>query len=155
MHEKAILHFMIPMAFDALSSLTKARNYAIISWPAYMSLLPLLFQKQENAIKHSIFMVYCICITCVFTSKVFEKWMRSTTQDTKKKSSITWSLIYICILIGVQVYDNFIHRFIFGSQLDFLPLMLYSITTAQGLFAFFCRQFIQYLSKATLKAKKS
>jgi alpha-1,3-glucosyltransferase len=156
-HEKAVLHFVIPMAFSALLSKSGALEYAAISWPSYISLMPLLYRSEEHALKQIVVLLYCTCVSCLFSSQAFSKAAKKERLPMKvaggassrrlPSSSATtsrlWSL-YVVLLVCVQVYCNAGHSFLFGTRYGFLPLLLSSVTSAVGLFAWFCQQFLAY-----------
>ena len=151
-HEKAVLHFMLPMAFGSILSKTCAPDYATASWPAYISLMPLLYQPQEQVLKQVVVLSYCTIISCLYSSQedVEEtekgKAERLTGGGHHATRSLKRSLPYIAVMVGMQLYCNFFHGLLFGSRLGFLPLLLLSVSSALGLFALFCRRFLAYVA---------
>ncbi|QDZ17780.1 ALG6/ALG8 glycosyltransferase [Chloropicon primus] len=133
-HEKAVLHFIIPMAFSAVLSKSLASDYARTSWPAYISLLPLLFRPEEQLLKQLVVAFHCIIVTSLSQSR----GRRRTGKGSRA------SALYVPSLVGLQVYTNF-HQVIFGSKYAFLPLLLMSVSSSLGLFHLFCRQFWTYV----------
>ena len=130
-HEKAVLHFIVPMAFLAASSGEGVRAYVQASWPAFVSLLPLLHRgPQEIAIKHVLVLLH--------------GWYVGGMRGAQRMGRLTW--VYIGALGAVQIYDAIGHRMLFGSsRFEFLPLMAYSVASAVGLLCVWAREFARYL----------
>jgi len=126
-HEKAVLHFMIPMAFGALLTKARASEHARAAWPAYISLMPLLFGPQERLLKQLVAFSYCAAL----------HWRSLRSSDE--------ALPYVAALVAVHTYGTYVHEMLFGPQrLEFLPLLLYSVVSALGIMALFCRQCLDY-----------
>ena len=136
-HEKAVLHFVVPMAFAAAASPSAAMEYAATSWPAYVSLLPLLFRPRERALKLTLVLAHCAAAAAVLP------------RGKRRRSG--WSAAYVWALLAVQAYC-IAHEILLGSSTyAFLPLLLTSVTCAVGLLALFSRRLVSYAAPTTLK----
>ncbi|KAF3972108.1 hypothetical protein CMV_004363 [Castanea mollissima] len=68
-HEKASLHFVIPLAFVAVQSLENARHYFWLSIVSCYSLFPLLFEAQEYPIKVLLLLLHSIIMWLAFSAQ--------------------------------------------------------------------------------------
>ncbi|XXG67937.1 hypothetical protein AAC387_Pa06g1164 [Persea americana] len=138
-HEKASLHFVIPLGIVALHSLEDARHYFLLSTVACYSMFPLLFETKEYPIKVLLLVTHSALM-----------WLGLSTQlrwDAVSKGSgreevgvpserhgnklIGWvGATYLLGLLFVEVWGQLLHPYIFGDRLPFFPLMLVSIYCA-------------------------
>ncbi len=140
-HEKAVLHFMIPMAFGAVLTKARAAEHAWASWPAYISLMPLLFGPQERLLKQLVAFGYCAAL---HWQSLAPGAGRGRGRGKGRASSVL-PAAYAALLAAVHLYGTYLHEMAFGpSRLEFLPLLLYSVTSALGIVALFCRQCLDY-----------
>ncbi|XP_021756442.1 probable dolichyl pyrophosphate Glc1Man9GlcNAc2 alpha-1,3-glucosyltransferase [Chenopodium quinoa] len=149
-HEKAMLHFLIPLAINAVDSINDACHYLLISIVSCYSLFPLLFEAREYPIKVTLLLLHCILMWFGF-SIFSEVTTTNSKKDLQKKNDelrteenlgisekggfgIGW--IYKSYLIGivaVEIWGQFLHPYILGNKLPFLPLMLVSVYSALGI----------------------
>ncbi|KAK7359451.1 hypothetical protein VNO77_01411 [Canavalia gladiata] len=151
-HEKASLHFVIPLAFVAAQTPEDARHYFLLSIVSCYSNFPLLFEAQEYPIKvlllllHSILMwsgfstIFCDgAETRAPTAHSNKKVDRSGSEGdlsaaVKKGFVVGWiDRIYLVGLVVVEIWGQFLHPLLLGDKLAFAPLMLISIYCAFGI----------------------
>ncbi|KAF7814805.1 putative dolichyl pyrophosphate Glc1Man9GlcNAc2 alpha-1,3-glucosyltransferase [Senna tora] len=141
-HEKASLHFVIPLAFVAGKTMDDAKHYFLLSIVSCFSLFPLLFESQEYPIKVTLLLLYSILMWSGFSSQFYDdaEASRAPAVQAKKRVglrrvfSIGW--VEKCYLIGlvvVEIWGQFLHPLILGDKLPFLPLMLISVYCALGI----------------------
>ncbi|KAL5713417.1 dolichyl-P-Glc:Glc1Man9GlcNAc2-PP-dolichol alpha-1,3-glucosyltransferase [Ranunculus cassubicifolius] len=149
-HEKASLHFVIPLAINAVQSLEDARHYFLLSIVSCYSMFPLLFEAKEYPIKVLLLILHSLLMWAGFAS-LFGKNTPPKTLTSKKmkvkisrgKSSdagveggtvIGWvELGYLVGLVGVELWGLILHRYLLGNRLPFLPLMLVSVYCSVGI----------------------
>ncbi|GFZ00729.1 ALG6, ALG8 glycosyltransferase family [Actinidia rufa] len=83
-HEKASLHFVIPLAIVATQSMEDARHYFILSIVSCYSLFPLLFEAQEYPIKVLLLLLHSILMWLGFSSQ-FSQITSAKAQATGQK----------------------------------------------------------------------
>ncbi|KAI3918579.1 hypothetical protein MKX01_041899 [Papaver californicum] len=156
-HEKASLHFMIPLAIVSIKSIEDAKHYFLLSIVSCYSLFPLLFEAKEYPIKVLLLLLHTLLLSSVFTSqfgknssKVVGEHLQSGKSDGKtskgRKSSshemdsgagfvVGWvGTIYLLGLLAIEVWGQFLQPYLLGSErLPFLPLMLMSIYCGIGM----------------------
>ncbi|XWS52340.1 hypothetical protein CRYUN_Cryun11dG0059500 [Craigia yunnanensis] len=151
-HEKASLHFVIPLAVVAVESLEDAKHYFLLSIVSCYSLFPLLYEAQEYLIKvfllllHSILMWFCF--SAQYTKNVAMKAAlqadKKATQFDLKRSSRTaaekggfvlgWvAKSYLFGILVVEIWGQVLHPHLLGDKFPFVPLMLISIYCALGI----------------------
>ncbi|KAJ3680636.1 hypothetical protein LUZ60_016914 [Juncus effusus] len=124
-HEKASLHFLVPLAFISLNSLGDARHYFLLSIVSCYSMFPLLFEPQEYLIKILLLLTYSTLMWIIFSSYF---------APTIKNGLIRFkSCVYLIGIVFLELYAQFIHAYLFGNKLPFLPLMLISFYSAIGM----------------------
>ncbi|CAA0820682.1 Probable dolichyl pyrophosphate Glc1Man9GlcNAc2 alpha-1-3-glucosyltransferase [Striga hermonthica] len=138
-HEKASLHFVIPLAVTSLNSVKDATHYFFLSIVSCYSLFPLMYEAQEYPIKVLLLLLHTVLIFFGFSSRFTGK--NATTingRDHKPENPsfhIGWlGRSYLFGLIVVEIWGQFLHPIIFGDRLPFLPLMMISIYCALGMF---------------------
>ncbi|GJS08452.1 probable dolichyl pyrophosphate Glc1Man9GlcNAc2 alpha-1,3-glucosyltransferase [Tanacetum coccineum] len=136
-HEKASLHFLIPLAVVAVESIEDARHYFILSIVSIYSLFPLLYEAQEYPIKVVLLLLHVALMWYGFSSKFSE-----TSESDKRAALISkngglvtgWiEKIYLVGFVVVEVWGQFLHPLILGDRLPFLPLMLISFYCGLGM----------------------
>lgn len=139
-HEKASLHFVIPLSVTALKSSDDAKHYFILSIVSCYSLFPLLFEAQEYPIKVTFLLLYASLAWLGFSSRFPGTIPSSSMKETKENKSGTpvFSIgylgqSYLFGLIVVEIWGQFLHPIIFGDRLPFLPLMMISLYCALGM----------------------
>lgn len=135
-HEKASLHFTIPLGLIALNSLDDARHYFLLSIVSCYSMFPLLFNAQEYPIKVLLLALHSTIMWAGFSSHFSQsnsakKESRGSVQE---NGLIGWiGVCYLLGLVGVEIWGQFLHAYVFSSRLPFLPLMLVSILCGAGM----------------------
>lgn len=125
-HEKASLHFLIPLAVIAVESIEDARHYFMLSIVSVYSLFPLLYEAQEYPIKVVLLVLHVTLMWYGFSSQFSgAKYGGFVTRWIEK--------IYLVGFVVVEVWGQFLHPLIFGDRLPFLPLMLISFYCALGM----------------------
>ncbi|EPS59321.1 hypothetical protein M569_15487, partial [Genlisea aurea] len=130
-HEKASLHFVIPLASTVLINKEGAEHYFLLSIVSCYSLFPLLFEAQEYPIKVVLLLLHAAVMYLGF-SYHFSR----TTRDKKLETSqfcISWiGKLYLFGLLVVEIWSQFLHQMFFGDRLPFLPLMIISLYCGLG-----------------------
>ncbi|KAL3739052.1 hypothetical protein ACJRO7_020451 [Eucalyptus globulus] len=150
-HEKASLHFVIPLALTAVQSLGDAKHYFWLSIVCCYSLFPLLYEAQEYPIKVLLLLLHCMAMFLSFSAlfdgsaraKATASESRTGDESGEKRSSglakkegFTIGWITKCYLFGillVELWGQFLHPYILGNKLPFVPLMMISIYCAFGI----------------------
>lgn len=104
------------------------------------SMFPLLFEPQEYPIKVLLLAIHSILMWIGFSS-CFRvgiapggtKTNNSSASNGKQGFIGKFGTIYLLGLLGVELWGQLLHPYIFGSRLPFLPLMLISIYCAAGM----------------------
>ncbi|XP_021898338.1 LOW QUALITY PROTEIN: probable dolichyl pyrophosphate Glc1Man9GlcNAc2 alpha-1,3-glucosyltransferase [Carica papaya] len=150
-HEKASLHFVIPLAIVAVQTLEDAKHYFLLSIVSCYSLFPLLYEAQEYPVKVLLLLLHPIVTWLGFSAQYSRD--AASKVNTKKKSAewesneenvgvkyerlrfdIGWiRKSYVFGLLVIEIYAQFLHPHIFGGKLPFLPLMLISTYCALGM----------------------
>ncbi|PIN16113.1 Glucosyltransferase - Alg8p [Handroanthus impetiginosus] len=140
-HEKASLHFVIPLAATALKSMEDAKHYFFLSIVSCYSLFPLLFEAQEYPIKVLLLLLYGILMFFGFSSRFPGPTSTPPSVVVKGRDNkletppfhIGWlGKSYLFGLFVVEIWGQFLHPIVFGDRLPFLPLMMTSIYCAVG-----------------------
>ncbi|CAM6088201.1 unnamed protein product [Calypogeia fissa] len=161
-HEKAALHFLIPMSLISLESSEASRDFLFLSTVSYYSLFPLLFETREYPIKVFLLVLYTFGMNIYHShyfkiqrflnaSEVREEGLASQPGVEAKRNlkvsggtqaiegemsqgSVVRTLrrLYVWNLVLVEIYGQCVHTFVFGSRLPFLPLLLISTYCALG-----------------------
>ncbi|XP_057980938.1 probable dolichyl pyrophosphate Glc1Man9GlcNAc2 alpha-1,3-glucosyltransferase [Malania oleifera] len=151
-HEKASLHFVIPLAIVAMHSLEDAKHYLLVSIVSCYSLFPLLFEAQEYPIKvlllllHSTLMWFGFSAYFCSRSAVKENTPlqkrgntlglkeSSAAANTEERFVLGWvGKSYLLGLLVVEIWGQVLHPFLLGDRLPFVPLMFISIYCAIGI----------------------
>ncbi|ESW17217.1 hypothetical protein PHAVU_007G221000 [Phaseolus vulgaris] len=152
-HEKASLHFVIPLAVVAAQAPEDARHYFLLSIVSCYSIFPLLFEAQEYPIKVLLLLLHSILMWLGFSAQfnAGAETARTPSTNSKKKADefgsegssgetvkkgfvIGWSeRIYLIGLVVVEIWGQILHPLILGDKFAFAPLMLISIYCAFGI----------------------
>ncbi|XP_068650951.1 dolichyl pyrophosphate Glc1Man9GlcNAc2 alpha-1,3-glucosyltransferase [Aristolochia californica] len=141
-HEKASLHFVIPLAIIATRSLEDAKHYFLISIVSCYSMFPLLFEAKEYSIKLLLLVIHSLLIWSGFSSLFSKSESDKEMEKVKSRDSAERTgngfigcveIIYLMGLLCIEIWCQFLHLYIFGDKLPFLPLMLVSIYCALGM----------------------
>lgn len=137
-HEKASLHFVIPLAVVATNSAADAKHYFILATVSCYSLFPLLFEPREYPIKvlllvlHSTLMYFGF--SSLFPGKAKPKKGGSNDDSEKHRFHVGWvGTSYVFGLTCVELWGQLLHPILLGDRLPFLPLMLSSTYCALGM----------------------
>ncbi|OVA12716.1 Glycosyl transferase [Macleaya cordata] len=153
-HEKASLHFVIPLAIVAIQRLEDAKLYFVLSIVSCYSMFPLLFEAKEYPIKVLLLLLHSLLMWSGFTSQ-FNKNSSSKTKaepvqrgksDAKMAKGrktdedggvfvVGWfGTSYLLGLLGIEIWGQFLQPYLLGGEkLPFLPLMLVSIYCGLGM----------------------
>ncbi|XP_070033114.1 dolichyl pyrophosphate Glc1Man9GlcNAc2 alpha-1,3-glucosyltransferase isoform X1 [Nicotiana tomentosiformis] len=137
-HEKASLHFVIPLAIIALKSVEDAKHYFYLSIVSCHSLFPLLFEAQEYPIKFLLLLLHASLMWIGFSSH-FATTTRKAVESEQTRYEKTrfvigrFGKLYLLGLLAVEIYGQLVHPILFTERLPFLPLMLISIYCAFGM----------------------
>lgn len=148
-HEKASLHFVVPLAIVAMQSVEDGRHYFLLSIVSCYSLFPLLYEAQEYPMKVLLLTLHAILMWYGFSSRFSETTVASTSGPAKKRGdkyglkgssgavskgfSLKWiEKSYLLGLLLVEVWGQFLHPALLGNRLPFLPLMMISVYCAFG-----------------------
>ncbi|CAB4299765.1 unnamed protein product [Prunus armeniaca] len=137
-HEKAALHFVIPLAIVAVQSLDDSRHYFLLSTVSCYSLFPLLFEAQEYPIKVLLLLLHSMLMWLGFSAQFTKRISLELEKSEKKKDKeegfvigwVGWG--YLVGILLVEISGQFLHPIIFGDKLPFIPLMLSSTYCALG-----------------------
>ncbi|GAV71796.1 Alg6_Alg8 domain-containing protein [Cephalotus follicularis] len=151
-HEKASLHFVIPLAIVAVQSLEDSRHYFLLSVVSCYSLFPLLYGAQEYPIKILLLLLHSILMLFGFSAQFCNLATDKATAPAKKRGdqlklnvhsgaaakkgdfSIGWAgKTYLYGLLVVEIWGQFLHPILLGDKLSFVPLMLISMYCAFGI----------------------
>ncbi|GAB2270836.1 hypothetical protein Dimus_005702 [Dionaea muscipula] len=150
-HEKASVHFVIPLAVVAMENCNEAGHYFLLSTVSCYSLFPLLFEAREYPVKVLLLLLHSMLMWYGFSSLfpgmkkphayTSEKKIRklryersSVSVSEKGKFCVGWiGKTYLLGLVVVEVWGQFLRPVLLGDRLPFLPLMLISIYCALGM----------------------
>ncbi|KAJ8754704.1 hypothetical protein K2173_010795 [Erythroxylum novogranatense] len=147
-HEKASLHFVIPLAIVAAYSVEDATHYFLLSVVSCYSLFPLLYEPQEYPIKVLLLLLHTILTLYLFLGQFPKneatKVNSSGNQQDEQEGShgfskdkgfcIGWiGKCYLFGLLVVETWGQFLHPFLLGDKLPFVPLLFMSIYCALGI----------------------
>ncbi|KAF8379154.1 hypothetical protein HHK36_028583 [Tetracentron sinense] len=148
-HEKASLHFLIPLAIVAVHNLEDVRHYFLLSIVSCYSLFPLLFEAKDYPIKVLLLLLHSLVMWLGFSahfSKIASVKAVKPRQRRDKMGSggsaaakeggliVGWvGKRYLLGLLVVEIWGQFLHPYLLGDRLPFLPLMLVSVYCALGI----------------------
>ncbi|CAA7403810.1 unnamed protein product [Spirodela intermedia] len=132
-HEKASLHFVIPLAVIAADSLEDAGHYFLLATASCYSMFPLLFGPEEYPVKLLLLLIHSIIVLSslspFFSGKVSQEDVPTTTTAAVGPAGM-W---YLAGFAAVEVWGQLLHPLLLGDRLPFLPLMLVSTYCAFGM----------------------
>ncbi|CAL5401371.1 unnamed protein product [Camellia sinensis] len=165
-HEKASLHFVIPLAIVAIQSMEDARHYFLLSIVSCYSLFPLLYQAQEYPIKVLLLLLHTILMWFGFSSQFSSiSAVKARVPRQKKGDKSGWKgssnivtqnggfiigwieKSYLLGLLVVEIWGQFLHPIVLGNRLPFVPLMMISIYCALGMMYSWIWQLRQIIGK--------
>lgn len=143
-HEKASLHFVIPLSIIALKSVEDAKHYFFLSIVSYYSLFPLLYEGQEYPIKVLLLLLHGVlmwlgfsshfCTTSAPRQRGGEKFLSAAASKNVHYFVIGWSgKLYLVGLMIIEIWGQFLHPIFLGNKFPFLPLMMISIYCGFGM----------------------
>ncbi|XP_047323158.1 probable dolichyl pyrophosphate Glc1Man9GlcNAc2 alpha-1,3-glucosyltransferase isoform X2 [Impatiens glandulifera] len=146
-HEKASLHFVIPLAVVAVQSVDDAKHYFLLSIVSTYSLFPLLYEGQEYPIKVMLLLLHSLLLWYGFSSqfpvtstgkgkpggkKTRDNLDAKATND--HRFNLGWiEKTYMFGLVLVEIWCQFLHPLVLGNKLPFLPLMMISVYCTFGM----------------------
>uniref|UniRef100_A0A803Q4J1 Alpha-1,3-glucosyltransferase n=1 Tax=Cannabis sativa TaxID=3483 RepID=A0A803Q4J1_CANSA len=136
-HEKASLHFVIPLAIVAVQStdMDDAKHYFILSIVSCYSLFPLLYESQEYPIKVVLLLLHSILMWLGFSAPYQSGRTVKTRKEVKTSSSSTLAMeeggfsigvlekSYLIGIIVVEIWGQFLHPLVLGDKFPFIPLI--------------------------------
>ncbi|KAH7408643.1 ALG6, ALG8 glycosyltransferase family-domain-containing protein [Phaeosphaeria sp. MPI-PUGE-AT-0046c] len=125
-HEKAILLVIIPFSLVALHDRRFFGAFRPLAVAGHVSLFPLLFTAAEFPVKT----VYTIFWLVLFLL-AFDRLAPASPQP-RIFLLDRFSFLYIALSIPLIAYCSLVHGLVFGSRLEFLPLMFTSSYSAIG-----------------------
>lgn len=155
-HEKAVLLITLPMSFLAAEEVKFTSGFLFLSMAAHVSLFPLLHQLAETPVKLSLF-VLCTCMSWWSYGEVLSFPPAQGSAELSQAAAVTpapadaaapppqlrlkkqqlvgagfsWlQFSFMALVLLVQVYCVFLHWCGPLKRLQFLPLMLTSVTCA-------------------------
>jgi len=131
-HEKAVLHFLVVYALNAVSSMWSYGQFVLMAKASYYSLMPLLFTRAEAPIKILLVEVLHFC------HLFFLQGCHGGIAPLGRWGGVAPVLSIVFALL--QGYNGLLHGFLFGVELPFLPLMLQSTVSGVVLFAVWLRE---------------
>jgi alpha-1,3-glucosyltransferase len=125
-HEKAILLVIIPFSLIALKDRRYLGAFRPLAVAGHVSLFPLLFTAAEFPIKTVYTIFWLVGFLLAFD--------RLAPASNKPRVFLLdrFSTLYIAISIPLIIYCSLLHGIIWGSRLEFLPLMFMSSYSAIG-----------------------
>lgn len=125
-HEKAILLVIIPFSLIALRDRRHLSAFRPLAVSGHVSLFPLLFTPAEFPIK-TVYTIFWLMLFLV----MFDRLAPASNRQ-RFFLFDRFSTLYIAISIPLIVYCSLVHRVVFGSRYEFLPLMFMSSYSAVG-----------------------
>ncbi|VDN93229.1 unnamed protein product [Brugia pahangi] len=120
-HEKAVILITVPYTILASSDHRFLSSFVVLSVVANVSLFPLFFTPFENILKVSVTLCYLLLSVTIMQIVCPER------------SLCFLQKLYLFGLLLVQIYYLVLHRIIFDTNFEFIPLMLTSLATALGI----------------------
>ncbi|KAM0934202.1 putative dolichyl-P-Glc:Glc(1)Man(9)GlcNAc(2)-PP-dolichol alpha-1,3-glucosyltransferase [Dioscorea sansibarensis] len=152
-HEKASLHFVVPLGIIATNSLDDARHYFLLSIVSCYSMFPLLFEPQEYPIKVLLLVIHAILMWIGFSTYFSQRTNSKETKGNDPKDHCKGSELVGCVgicylsgLVLIEIWGQFLHPYMLGNRLPFLRLMLISVYCALGMMYSWAWQLRQILS---------
>ncbi|KAK6920412.1 Glycosyl transferase, ALG6/ALG8 [Dillenia turbinata] len=152
-HEKASLHFVIPLSFVAIQSIDDMGHYFLLSIVSYYSLFPLLYEAQEYPVKLLLLLLYSAVMWFGFSLQSSELATVESNKPLQKgddksglqgssnatRSDGGWLCMgwldkgYLLGILFVEMWGQILQPFLLGNKLPFLPLMMISVYCGLGI----------------------
>ncbi|ERM99163.1 probable dolichyl pyrophosphate Glc1Man9GlcNAc2 alpha-1,3-glucosyltransferase [Amborella trichopoda] len=140
-HEKASMHFVIPLGFVAVSSLEDAAHYNLLSVVSCYSQFPLLFETKEYPVKVVLLLLHSFLMWSSFSLQFGKYASGKKANDAKSEQGCGERIrligkmgrIYLLGLLVIEVWGQFLHTYLLGDKLPFVPLMLVSVYCSFGM----------------------
>ncbi len=127
-HEKAIMTAIIPMTYLAFTSIEGSRLFLRLSTIGHFGLLPLLFRSNELLMK--ILLSLSFLALSITVLDIAGSGSKGAQTPAINRVGDKCGLFFMGIILS---YSEVIHPLMAGGEMEFLPLMLVSITCAIGL----------------------
>ncbi len=127
-HEKAIMTAIIPMTYLSFTSVEGSRLFIRLSTIGHFGLLPLLFRPNEFLMKILLSLSYLAISTAIL--HVAKSESRGAEAPAIMQVGDKCGMFLMGIVLS---YAEVIHPLMADGEMEFLPLMLVSITCAIGL----------------------
>jgi alpha-1,3-glucosyltransferase len=147
-HEKAIMTAIIPMTLLATTDCTMAHVYIRTCTFGIFGILPLLYQPEELLVKVTLYIGWSCMTVCILemihldnddsidhpTKRRSDK-STTTTPLTRRTLLTNIDHVSFILLACILLFMEIIHPLIFmpTGRMEFLPLLLTSVTCAIGL----------------------
>ncbi|CAH2057982.1 unnamed protein product [Thlaspi arvense] len=118
-HEKASLHFTIPLAIVAVQSLEDAKHYFLVSIVSCYSLFPLLYEPREYPIKVLLLLLHCMVMWLGFAAQYADEKASKKKEAGELKSKFGIGCLeksYLMGLVMVEIVSQFLHPFFLGIR---------------------------------------
>ncbi|KAK6543871.1 glycosyl transferase, variant 2 [Orbilia ellipsospora] len=139
-HEKAILLPLVPFSLLALQDRRYLGAFRPLAVAGHISLFPLVFKAAEFPIKTAYTILWIMVFFMAFDTVVpVAKSQRVFLLD-------RFEIVYMTVGVPLILYTEIFHFAIFGSRLEFLPLMFTSAYCALGILGSFLGFFVLYLT---------
>ncbi|EWC47007.1 dolichyl pyrophosphate Glc1Man9GlcNAc2 alpha-1,3-glucosyltransferase [Drechslerella stenobrocha 248] len=139
-HEKAILLPLVPFSLLALQDRRYLGAFRPLAVAGHISLFPLVFKAAEFPIKSAYTILWILVFFMTFDTVVpVAKSQRIFFLD-------RFEIVYMTVGVPLILYTELFHFAIFGSKLEFLPLMFTSSYCALGILGSFLGFFTLYLT---------
>ncbi|KAF3289671.1 glycosyl transferase [Orbilia oligospora] len=140
-HEKAVLLPLVPFSLLALQDRRYLGAFRPLAIAGHLSLFPLVFKAAEFPIKSAYTVLWIMVFFMTFDTVVpVAKSQRIFLLD-------RFEIVYMTIGVPLILYTELFHFAIFGSRLEFLPLMFTSAYCALGILGSFLGFFVLYLTE--------
>jgi alpha-1,3-glucosyltransferase len=137
------------------------REFLLVSTAATYSLLPLLYRKEEYAIKILLLVLHVCCVWLTLRSSVEDSATMHHSNTSGAASGgksqqcnhgiDAWNCIpwlFTGGLLLLEAYCSGIHGLLFGEKLSFLPLMLSSVYCGVGMLVVWVGMAVEYVADA-------
>lgn len=148
-HEKAILMAIIPLSVLSVMEVGDAKVFVFLCTVGHYSLFPLLYSDSLLAIKVLLLVLHSTYIFYSLSSMYPLQICKYNLPLLNMLESL-----YLCGLVPLFIYDNFIHYFLgLSDRLPFLPLMLTSVYCSLGVIYCWFKYYLYFLFKAKEQPK--
>ena len=131
-HEKAIMLVIIPFSFLVICDRRLLSSFMLVASAGYVSLFPLLFQRQDFLLKSLYTFVWCIVYFFAF-----RKTTKLTTSIQRRvffldRLSTLYIISLLVMIIGVELVDVLKTSHPILARFEFVGLMTYSVYCSIG-----------------------